>query len=89
LDKIFHKLNNTTLSHKEHKEKASHKEKATRNPASTSLQAFYWKLQNWLRELMQRNIVMLEKLSSVFEKTEERAENLKTSTGDHLQSRGI
>jgi len=35
---------------------------------ATNLQAFYSKLQNWRRKVMQGNVVMFEELSSVVEK---------------------
>jgi len=56
---------------------------------ATNLQAFYSKLQNWRRKVMQGNVVMFEELSSVVEKTEERDESLRTSIRDHLQSMKI
>ena len=53
---------------------------------ATNLQAFYSKLQNWRRKVMQGNVAVFEKLSSVVEKTEERDESLKTFIIDHLHS---
>ena len=53
---------------------------------ATNLQAFYSKLQNWRRKVMQGNVVMFEKLSSVVEKTEERDESLKTFIIGYLHS---
>jgi len=52
---------------------------------AANLQAFYSKLQNSRRKVMQGN-VMFEELWSVVEKTEERDESLRTSIRDHLQS---
>ena len=53
---------------------------------ATNLQAFYSKLQNWRRKVMQGNVVMFEKLSSVVEKTEERDESFKTFIIGYLHS---
>ena len=58
----------------------------TSSSFATNLQAFYSKLQNWRHKVMQGSIAMFEKLSSVFEKTEEHDDSLKTSIIDHLQS---
>ena len=58
----------------------------TSSSFATNLQAIYSKLQNWRRKVMQGNVVMFEKLSSVVEKTEERDESLKTFIIGYLHS---
>ena len=58
----------------------------TSSSFATNLQAIYSKLQNWRRKVMQGNVVMFEKLSSVVEKTEERDESLKIFILGYLHS---
>ena len=51
-----------------------------------NLIAFYSKLQNWRRKVMQGNIALLENLSTVIKQDEELDELLKTSITQHLQT---
>ena len=51
-----------------------------------NLIAFYSKLQNWRRKVMQGSIAMFENLSSVIKEDKEFDELLKTSITQHLQS---
>ena len=51
-----------------------------------SLNAFYSKLQNWRRKVVQGNIAMFENSSSALKEDEQLDERLKTSITQHLQS---